>query len=207
MSLCHTFTIPHLSIAIRQFSILDDIVAPLFFVHSIRNIKYVIIFSQCAFSFRPTNTIRLRHIYGTCRMRQIIGYHQFCDWTKNSTPQFIHVVFRWHNSGLVGASRSSSFAWPFIKHPAAAKRPNFKRWPSSSSRAHRFLSYREAIFTLCERACEHKTLSTMTTACTNLLKQEFPSIDDEMKQYIEGMFQLICLQLVSVLWWVFHSIF
>lgn len=23
--------------------------------------------------------------------------------------------------------------------------------------------------------------------CTNLLKQEFPSIDDEMKQYIEGV--------------------
>lgn len=24
-------------------------------------------------------------------------------------------------------------------------------------------------------------------SCTNLLKQEFPSIDDEMKQYIEGV--------------------
>lgn len=26
-----------------------------------------------------------------------------------------------------------------------------------------------------------------TVECTNLLKQEFPSIDDEMKQYIEGV--------------------
>lgn len=26
-----------------------------------------------------------------------------------------------------------------------------------------------------------------TMECTNLLKQEFPSIDDEMKQYIEGV--------------------
>lgn len=31
----------------------------------------------------------------------------------------------------------------------------------------------------------------MTTACTNLLKQEFPSIDDEMKQYIEGDLLLV----------------
>lgn len=26
-----------------------------------------------------------------------------------------------------------------------------------------------------------------TAKCTSLLKQEFPSIDDEMKQYIEGV--------------------
>lgn len=32
------------------------------------------------------------------------------------------------------------------------------------------------------------TIRTMSTAkCASLLKQEFPSIDDEMKQYIEGV--------------------